>query len=418
VWVAVVYDLIAKYRELTTAGDSSAAAFLGRWDGAHNAGNVSQLLSLERCILRDATHQTQMLNRMAETHLARLREDRHLCAHPAFSTEADLFEPSPELARLHLVNAIELVLSQEPLHGRGIFEQFNRDLLSIGFPREQAKIITYVEQRYLARVRPQNVRSFGAILAKSLLVGAPLEWEPHAAQVAAALIAVRERRSEAWGEIAGQILRLLNGLGPSERTRAIAFLGIFPDFWDQIDGPVRITLTETAANLDPRNLTDFRVLAGVRSPAFRRFLERVIEGLDRNSVASALATSVLPEIWPRALKLFGGSGSYRTSESNFRELIAPFATQLSRSQVCSLLDAITANGQNWAASATPELLLGLLRQVPVDAFPGFEARDKFYRELAGSYAPTGYYAAVWALFEQDGWAIPSSLASDSAEAQC
>jgi hypothetical protein len=54
--------------------------------------------------------------------LKRLYEDRHVSAHPAFATEDDLYEPSDELARAHMAAAVELVLAQRPVQGRGIFE--------------------------------------------------------------------------------------------------------------------------------------------------------------------------------------------------------------------------------------------------------------------------------------------------------
>ena len=87
-------------------GDAAATAFLNTWDNATKSGDIPKLLQLEGGILEDATANTQVVNRLARTHLDRLREDRHLCAHPAFSAEADLFEPSHELVRLHLVNAV------------------------------------------------------------------------------------------------------------------------------------------------------------------------------------------------------------------------------------------------------------------------------------------------------------------------
>lgn len=114
-WVALVYDLIAKYRELSAMGDAAATAYITSWDAATAADDLRNLLQLEGTILEDATANTQVINRIARIHLERLREDRHHCAHPAFSAEAELFEPSPELVRLHLVNAVDLVLSQEPL---------------------------------------------------------------------------------------------------------------------------------------------------------------------------------------------------------------------------------------------------------------------------------------------------------------
>ena len=80
--------------------------------------------------------------------------------------------------RLHLVNAVDLVLSREPLQGKAIFDLFDVDVQSTGFPTAHARILDYVEQRYLERVRPQNIRNFGTVLAKSLLKGAPPQWVP------------------------------------------------------------------------------------------------------------------------------------------------------------------------------------------------------------------------------------------------
>ena len=137
-WVALVYDLITKYRELSAMGDPAASTFLLSWDNATAAGDIKKLLQLEASIIDDATTNTQVINRIAGTHLLRLREDRHLCAHPAFSAEAELFEPSPELVRLHLVNAVDLVLSREPLQGKAISELYDADVQSPGFPTEHS----------------------------------------------------------------------------------------------------------------------------------------------------------------------------------------------------------------------------------------------------------------------------------------
>jgi len=156
----VVYDLITKYRELDALGDRAAKAFIQSWDNATAAGDLKKLLSLEATLVEDATTNTQLLSPIARTHLDRLREDRNLCAHPAFSAEAELFEPSPELVRLHLVNSIDLVLSQEALQGKSIVELFDIDVQSSGFPNAHPKILDYVEQRYLNRVRTRNVKNF------------------------------------------------------------------------------------------------------------------------------------------------------------------------------------------------------------------------------------------------------------------
>jgi hypothetical protein len=164
---------------------------------------------------------------MASSQLNRLREDRHLCAHPAYSAEAELFEPSPELVRLHLVNAIDLVLAQGPLQGKAILEQFDLDVQSGGFPNDHAKILDYVKQRYLLRVRPKNVQNFAIVLVKSLLKGIPPQWELQRKRIVSSLGAIRDRAPGSWPDISATIVRLINNLEPGNRSRAIAFIARF-----------------------------------------------------------------------------------------------------------------------------------------------------------------------------------------------
>lgn len=61
-WVALVYDLIAKYRELSVMGDAAATTYITSWDAATATNDVKKLLQLEAGILEDATANTQVVN--------------------------------------------------------------------------------------------------------------------------------------------------------------------------------------------------------------------------------------------------------------------------------------------------------------------------------------------------------------------
>lgn len=404
-WVALVYDLIAKYRELSAMGDAAATAFLQSWDNATAAGDIAKLLQLEAGILEDSTANTQVVNRIARTHLERLREDRHLCAHPAFSAEADLFEPSPELVRLHLFNAVDLVLSQEPLQGKAIFDLYDVDVQSTGFPTAYERILDYVEQRYLARVRAQNVRNFGTVLAKALLKGVPAQWEPLHRKIIPSLVAVRDRAAPAWPDVAQAIIRLIDNLEPANRPRAIAFIAAFPDFWPQLQEPTRTALQATIDNADPATLTDYRILAGVTVPHFRPVLLPLIADLGREHLAAAIASQPLADLWPRAVEEYQGSGSWRGSEANFSDLITPFAGRLNSQQLDQLLDAVIDNGQNWDAAETDTLLLGVLRNATPADRPTHDARNRFYQHIR-RMRRIDKYEDVLAFLQSDGWVLP------------
>jgi hypothetical protein len=218
---------LRKYRELGALGDAAATAFIQSWDAATAASDVRRLLQLEATIIDDATTNTQIVNRIARAQLERLREDRSFCAHPAFSAEAELFEPSPELVRLHLVIALDLVLSQEPLQGKAIFDLFDVDVQSAGFPTDHTRILDYVQQRYLQRVRARNIRNFGMVLAKSLLKRTPPQWELKQSKIVSSLVAVRERAASSWPDVASAVVRLLDNLELGNRPRAIAFIAAF-----------------------------------------------------------------------------------------------------------------------------------------------------------------------------------------------
>jgi hypothetical protein len=403
-WVALVYDLIAKYRELDGLGDAAAAAFIQSWDAATQIADTRRLLQLEASIVDDATVNTQILNPIAQTHLDRLKQDRNYCAHPAFSAEGELFMPSHELVRMHLVNVVELVLAREPQQGTTIFNLFDNDVQSSGFPTSHARILDYVEQRYLERLRGQNVRNFGTVLAKSLIKGIPPHLDGHRAKIVSTLVALRERAPNSWPEVTTAIVRLIDGLEPQYRVRAITFIAAFPAFWDRLQEPTRTALQETVDNTDAATLTDFAILGGLSVPQFRPSLLQLIAGLSDAQLEQAVAAAPVIDLWPRAVDRYRRSGGFRNSEAYFRDLIAPFSGRLDSQHLDQLLDAVGENGQNWDAAGTPGALLALLREAGT-VRPSAEARNRLYQEFR-RMRRLDRYADVIALFGEDGWAVP------------
>jgi hypothetical protein len=124
VWVAITFDILTKIREIAQTGDGAATDFISRFDAAANNHNVSALLTLENELLDKALNPFGFIGYQELIHLQRLREDRHLCAHPSFTADAELFQPSPDLVRVHIVHAVQMLLANAAVQGKKIITVF------------------------------------------------------------------------------------------------------------------------------------------------------------------------------------------------------------------------------------------------------------------------------------------------------
>jgi len=145
-WIAVVYDIYEKIHDLSMNGDSKAREEFNKienWQTQLQNGNenvIKCLLGYERDIL-DLAHNTfEFIDLYQYEDLKRLQEDRHKCAHPTFQKDWIPFNPSAELVRVHIYNAVEFLLSQPPLQGKSALQVINNVLTSDFLPLETKQI--------------------------------------------------------------------------------------------------------------------------------------------------------------------------------------------------------------------------------------------------------------------------------------
>ena len=98
-WTAVVFDIMAKIREIELTGDARAHQQVERFNRIREQGDVEGSLAMERSLLELARDDFELLTPHEFLDLERLREDRHRCAHPAVNTADDLYQPTVEQVR-------------------------------------------------------------------------------------------------------------------------------------------------------------------------------------------------------------------------------------------------------------------------------------------------------------------------------
>ncbi len=199
-WIAVVFDLIDKIREMSVAGDKKAAAVLKRFEthqqqiNDENLQGINSALEFERNILTTARDDFQFFDVQQMLDLNRLRDDRHRCAHPSFQKIEEPYRPSAEQARLHLRNAIVHVLSQPPIQGKAALEDLLVLISSEYFPTDVSQAITQLKASHLSR--PTDVLIRG--LTDKLIFGFFEDGLPlrHAKRTRIALKALLEMHRE------------------------------------------------------------------------------------------------------------------------------------------------------------------------------------------------------------------------------
>lgn len=129
IWISVVHDVFSKARELSGQGDPAAAAFVTTLDAAIEHKSVSQMQAIERDLLHTARENLQLVTQHEFDVLKRIQDDRNLCAHPAFVTEDELFQPAPDLVRSHIVHALQCLLVHAPLQGKSALNRIRVDIL-------------------------------------------------------------------------------------------------------------------------------------------------------------------------------------------------------------------------------------------------------------------------------------------------
>lgn len=401
IWTAVVFDLISKYRELAVAGDKEAQRYTKDWDSSIHNNNTTKLLELERHIIEHACQNFSIIDRHSQTIFQRLREDRHLCAHPAYADVDTLFEPSSDVTRAHISSAIELLLSQAPIQGRYLFEAFGIDLISSGFPKDEQKITEYVDEKYLRRMRPNIIRNFGIVLLKSAIYGEPINWILWNDEVLMCLSAIKNRSPGVWQEIETEMIRIINLDAPSNRVECLIIICQFPDLFTKITPSTQVALRGLCGSSSEaqQRPTIFKALS---LPGLSEALIENFRTMDEKLAQRMIILYPHELLWPACLQRFSAAKSWRSAESGFDMWVAPFGHYLTIEKLSDVFLACASNYEIYSASGTPRRLL-LFMQTMKTVIPSDDAIRNLYIHVS----QFSIYEALWGYLESLGWRRPS-----------
>lgn len=374
-WVAVAFDLTNKIRHLAETGDGIARVKIEQLDTAIDARNATAMQQHERTLLDECERTFEFLTARESAELARLYDDRNLCAHPAFVKPGEVFAPSAELVRSHLASAVDCTLALPPVSGKKIIDNFQRDIDSNSWPRDE-DVVDYLRAEYFTGTRQTICVNLAKLVLKGSIQPPPEEELKTATsnsvayRCRASINAINEFLPELVEEaIAGVIpnWERSGSLTDEVLLRLVGAVGHLPVLWRIVSSGTKSRIIALLENAQADLLIDERAFASGRpadaavaaaydeataiAAADFEDLERLVRmrSLDRGQWVAPV------------LEALRTAGSFRSAERRLRCLLK-LAPQLSSGDLQLTAASIRENNQIYQASDTPELLVNLYRE--------------------------------------------------------
>ncbi len=346
-WIAVVFDLIGKSKELALTGDAEALRTVDDIERMYLTDNITAALSFERNILEQAREKFQLISYIEQEDLQRLFTDRNRCAHPSLRSLEESYQPSGELVRAHIYNAVVALLQHPPVQGRKAFQSILEAIESDTFPTQVDRALEqYFRHSPLVRARPTLIKDVIAVLTKHLL----LEQLPEAERLRkfAALLAVFEMYRQEGERILQEelpkiVLRVLTHV---QLANLLVYLQTIPLAWYALGDPGR-DKARYFLESGPDDQMVAMLPVALNIPALRAAAYQRLATLSDDDLAQLIQQDSHPAYYfSAALERWRQSQSFEESKRLTRQFLAPFlSTDLTAEQITQIIQACAGNSQ-------------------------------------------------------------------------
>lgn len=341
-YVAVCYDLISKLRALAAAGDVAAADMVSdlvKLQTQRDSGNlqaISGLLTFERQLIEQFRDKFEFFGINEFEDIVRLREDRNRCAHPTFFKSEIPYEPTPELARLHIRNSLTHILVQEPRQGKAALEEIRNVILDPYFPEKTPEVITRLSGAGLSRARHSLIKA----VVDDIIFGVPDKAHPYFTKVAPfnALDAVIEMNREiALSRAVSDVDKLLN----RTEKKAIDVGSIITlrqqELAQQLNDASRVVVRSWIGKNKEVGLANV-IRHALKNDWLKDAALLRIKDLDADKIEKVTG-NVPSEIIDRAVEIYASSRSWDEANSVAAKCALPFADKMTEENIETIFSA-------------------------------------------------------------------------------
>jgi hypothetical protein len=417
-WVAVAYDIISKVRELFVQGDGAAKASEAALDAAialkeTDYGVAAQKLQVfENGLLDQALKSFEFLSPQEHRDLERLKQDRNLCAHPAFTTEATLFQPTAELVRTHITHAILHLLQHPPVQGRNALKRMKNDIIQPSFPSDQKSVSEFLEARYFDHAKRALLETLVVVFLKTLIKQAESDLIGKEMSVLRCLVALLIRHPLIFErKMNEQLPHLTDGSDDAELKRVFLLFRADKRCWAWLSRPTKIKVVELVKKYEYNAQDIDLVMCCLEIDELRPIVLERVKTYSDDQKEEMFAQHQRPEFIDEAIEIYSEVGNFRRSDKISMSIILPFSTMFNAEHIRRVLKAAASNIDIHQASGSPGFFKEMFERTSDLHEETKAAWQEFMSEMQKGKKPDDYYTypTLRAAMEQVGmWpAAPS-----------
>ena len=340
-WIAVSFDIIDKLKELTLAGDKEAELQIAQLEKARSTGDIASSLKFERDILAVCRDKLELISHVEFIDLDRLQQDRNRCAHPSMTADGEIFNPSAELARVHIRSAVEHLLRYPPAQGKHALEALISEISSEYFPMEITKAVIAFKSSPLFKARESLIRNLVLVILKRIIKNEISFKEQQ--RMFSALKAIQYIHREVFSSaLKEKIPGVVRAIDDTKLYKVFPLLEAFDDLWGCLEAGFRLKLESYVSNLPSEKI---ELLEGLcKYPELKIFASIRAAKISRSEFAESIFFDVPQEIISRVIDLYAGSESFDQANS-FASTVLIYVSDFSKEQIEKIIKACGANEQ-------------------------------------------------------------------------
>lgn len=340
-WIAVSFDILDKLKELSLAGDKEAERQIESFDKARRIGDVANSLKFEREILVVCRDKLELISHVEFIDLNRLQEDRNRCAHPSMASDGEVFNPSAELARMHIRSAVEHLLQYPPAQGKYALDSLTSEVESEYFPTDVKKTVVAFESSPLNKARDSLIRNFTIVLLKKLINDAKDYKEIY--RISTALNAIEVIHRKLYRKILTEKLSsIVRSLAVEKLDRVIPLIRHVEDSWSYLEADIRQKIQTYVENLPKEEIENIDIFLSIQG--LKSFAEKRLKKATRTELDEAIFFVIPLQVSDRIIELYSESRNFDQA-NNFASTVIRYATDYSKEQIQKIISVCGDNDQ-------------------------------------------------------------------------